>query len=113
MHDIPEQNGVAEHLNRTLVKKTHAMLLDSNLPKFLWGYAIQHANYLKNCTHTRSLPDKTPYEMIHDRKPNLQNAHVWGMDVYVKIKQDDKLLHRAKKAKWIGHSAQSDGHCIY
>ena len=47
------------------------------------------------------------YEMIHNKKPNLQNAHEWEMDVYVKIKQDDKLLSRAKKAKWIGHPAHS------
>ena len=52
VHDTPEQNGVAEHLNRTLVEKTRAMLLESNLPKSLWGYAIQHANYIKNRTHT-------------------------------------------------------------
>ena len=54
-----------------------------------------------------------PYEMVHHKKPNLQDTHKWGEKVYVKIKQDDKLLSRAKKAKWIGHSSQSDGHCIY
>ena len=63
--------------------------------------------------HTQALPDKTPYEMVHQIKPNLCDTYEWGKDVYVKIKQEDKLLLRAKKAKWIGHSAQSDGHCIY
>ena len=52
IHDTPEQNRVAERLNQTLVEKTHAMLFESNLPKNLWGYAIQHVNYIKNCTHT-------------------------------------------------------------
>ena len=47
--------------------------------------------YIKNCTHTCSLPDKTPYEMVHGKKPNLRDAYEWGKDVYVKIKQDDKL----------------------
>ena len=61
VHDTPEQNGVAERLNYTLVEKSRAMLIESNLPKSLWGYAILHANYIKNRTHTRSLPDKTPY----------------------------------------------------
>ena len=91
MHDTPEQNGVAERLNRTLVERSRAMLLESNLPKSLWGYAILHANYIKNRTHTRSLPDKTPYETVYGKKPNLQDAYEWGKDVYVKIKQDDKL----------------------
>ena len=63
--------------------------------------------------HTRSLPDKTPYEMVHSKKLNLQDAYEWGKDVYVKIKQDDKLASRATKAKWIGNSSQSDGHLIY
>ena len=57
VHDTPEQNGVAERLNRTLVEKSRAMLIESNLPKSLWGYAILHANYIKNRMHTRSLPD--------------------------------------------------------
>ena len=93
VHDTPEQNGVAERLNRTLVEKSRAVLLESNLPKSLWGYAILHANYLKNRTHTRSLPDKTPYEMVHGKKLNLHDVYEWGKDVYVKIKQDDKLAN--------------------
>ena len=93
VHDTPEQNGVAERLNRTLVKKLRAMLLELNLPKSLWGYAILHANYLKNQMHTHSLPDKTPYEIVHGKKPNLHDAYEWGKDVYVKSKQDDKLAN--------------------
>ena len=85
VHDTPEQNGVAERPNRILVKKTCAMLFESNLPKSLWGYAIQQANYIKNCTHTQALPDKTPYEMVHHKKPDLCDAYEWGKDVYVKI----------------------------
>ena len=91
VHDTPEQNGVAEQLNCTLVEKSRAMLIESNLPKSLWGYAILHANYIKNSTHTRSLPDKTPYEIVHGKKLNLRDTYKWGKDVYVKIKQDDKL----------------------
>jgi len=90
-HNTPEQNGVIEHLNRTLVKKAHAMLFDSGLPKTLWGYAVLHANYIKNCTYTRALLDKTPYEVMHQEKPNLHDSQEWGSDVFVKIKQGDKL----------------------
>ena len=89
------------------------MLLESNLPKSLWSYAIQHVNYIKNCMHTCSLPDSTPFEMVHQKKPNLHDAYEWEKDVYVKIKQGDKLLPHAMKAKWMGHSTQSDGYVIY
>ena len=113
VHDTPESNGIAKCLNRTIVERAHAMLLASNIPKSLWGYAILHANFIKNHTHTRALLDKTPHEVIHYKKPNLLNIYEWGRDVYVKIPQGDKLSAWAKIAKWIGHSSQSDGHCIY
>ena len=89
------------------------MLIESSLPKSLWGYAILHANYIKNRMHTCSLLDKTPYEMVHSKKLNLQDTYEWGKDIYVKIKQDDKLANQATRAKWIKHSSQSDGHLIY
>ena len=62
IHDTPEHNGVAERVNRTLLEKVRAMLHASGLPKFLWGEAINHAVYLKNCTGTKALDGKTPYK---------------------------------------------------
>ena len=94
-------------------QRSRAMLLESNLLKSLWGYAILHAIYIKNYTYTCSILDKTPYEMVYSKKLNLHDAYECGKDVYVKIKQDDKLAHQATKAKWIGHSSQSNGHIIY
>jgi transposase InsO family protein len=113
VHDTPESNGIAERLNRTLVEKTHPMLFESKLPNFLWGYAILHMTYLKNRTYMKSLPDKTPYKMGHHSKPNLNNSFEWGTEVYVKIKQTDKLELQAKSAQWVRHANQSNGHYIY
>ena len=62
-------------------------------------------------THTRALPDKTPFEMIHHKKPNLHNVYVWGREVYVKIKQGDKLQPQEKLDGY--YSVQSDSYCIY
>jgi transposase InsO family protein len=58
VHDTPKSNGIAERLNWTLVKRTHAMLIQSKLSKNLWGYALLHANYIKNHTYLKALPDK-------------------------------------------------------
>ena len=44
----PSQNGVAERLNRTLLERTRAMLIEHSIPKFLWPEAISYAVYLKN-----------------------------------------------------------------
>ena len=66
------------------------MLLELSLPKTLSGYTIQHVNYMKNCMHTRALPDKTLYEMIHHQKPDLHDVYGWGREIYLKIKQGGK-----------------------
>jgi hypothetical protein len=46
---------------------------------------------LKNCTYSKSLPNKTPYKMVHGSKPQLNDSYEWGSEVYVKILQSDKL----------------------
>ena len=43
---LPSQNGVAEHLNQTLLEMARAMIIARGLPKFLWDEAVAHANYL-------------------------------------------------------------------
>lgn len=60
----PQQNGVAERLNRTLLDKSRSMLLDAGLPKSMWGEAVLAATYILNRSPTSALEErKTPYEM--------------------------------------------------
>lgn len=113
VHDTPEENGVAECLNRTLVEHVRAMLLAAGPPKYLWGEAIMHATYLKNHTSTRALPMKTPFEIVHGVKPNLSNLPCWGSQVYVKMENVPKLNAKAQSRHWVGFSADSIGHRIY
>ena len=58
----PEQNGVAEHMNRTLVEKVQSMLADSQLPKKFWGEALSTATYLQNRSPTKALDGTTPLD---------------------------------------------------
>ena len=58
----PEQNGVAERTNRTLVEMVRAMLADSKLPKTFWAEALATAVYLRNRCPTKSVEGKTPHE---------------------------------------------------
>jgi transposase InsO family protein len=50
VHDMPQLNGVAECLNRTLVEKVRALLHMAGLPQSMWGEALRHSTWLKNCT---------------------------------------------------------------
>ena len=95
VHDTPEHNGIAERLNRTLLEKVRAMLHASQLPKSLWGEAIQHAVYLKNVTSTKSLNGKTPYEIYYGIKPNLHGLPEFGSKVWVHTPENSKLDGRS------------------
>src|SRR6267142_5761211 len=76
----PLQNGVAEHMNRTLVELACAMLLGQKLPEFLWEPAVVHAAYLWNRSFTHMVPC-TPYEQWHMLKPNIAHLHKYGTPV--------------------------------
>jgi transposase InsO family protein len=59
----PQQNGVAEHANRTLAEGVTAMLNDSGLPKGFWEYCLGTFIHTWNRCPSSALEDKTPYEI--------------------------------------------------
>ena len=87
----PQQNGVAERKNRTLVEMTRCMLRDANLGNEFWGEAIYTANNLQNILAWKNV-ERTPFELWRGRKPCFENLHRFGAKCFVKI-QD---LHRRK-----------------
>ena len=58
----PEQNGVAERRNRTLVEMARCLLIQSRLPPFFWAEAVNTANYIRNRRPSSSMNGKTPFE---------------------------------------------------
>nr|GEV49442.1 hypothetical protein [Tanacetum cinerariifolium] len=79
----PQQNGVVESRNRTLVKAASTMLTFANLPLFLWAEAIAKACFTQNRSIIHKRFDKTPYELMNKRKPNLKFFHVFGCRCYL------------------------------
>jgi transposase InsO family protein len=69
----PEQMGVAERFNRTLIELVRAMLISQNLPSFLWAEAVAHAAYIRNRAPTKALDGKTPHEAWTGEKPNVSH----------------------------------------
>ncbi|GJR25796.1 retrovirus-related pol polyprotein from transposon TNT 1-94 [Tanacetum coccineum] len=78
----PQQNGVVERRNRTLVEAARTMLIFSNAPLFLWAEAINTACYTQNRSLIRKRYNKTPYELMQDKKPDLSFLHVFGALCY-------------------------------
>lgn len=74
----PQQNGVAERLNRTLGEKAKALLFQSDLPKSFWEDSVTHATYLHNITVHSACSGKTPFELWNGKKPSLENLVVFG-----------------------------------
>ena len=74
----PQQNGVAERKNRTLIEAARSMLADSKLPVKFWNEAVATACYTLNRVLTVKKYDKTCYELLNNRKPNLKLLEPFG-----------------------------------
>nr|GEZ70373.1 ribonuclease H-like domain, reverse transcriptase, RNA-dependent DNA polymerase [Tanacetum cinerariifolium] len=81
----PQQNGVVERRNRTIMFTTRCMMKATNMPINFWAEAVRHTIYILDRVPTKSLEDFTPYEAIKQRKPNLENLRVFGCIAYAKI----------------------------
>nr|GFA59504.1 ribonuclease H-like domain-containing protein [Tanacetum cinerariifolium] len=78
----PQQNGVVERRNHTLVEAARTMLIFSKAPMFLWAEAVATACYTQNCSLIHTRGHKTPYELVHNKKPNLTFFRVFGALCY-------------------------------
>lgn len=83
----PQQNGVVERRNRTLLGMTRSILKHMSLPNYLWGEAVRHATYIINRVATRVLVNTTPYEAYKGSKPRLDHVRVFGCVSYAKVEK--------------------------
>ncbi|GJR97075.1 retrovirus-related pol polyprotein from transposon TNT 1-94 [Tanacetum coccineum] len=80
----PQQNGVVERRNRTLVEAARTMMIFSKAPMFLWAEAVATACYTQNRSLIHTRHNKTPYELVHDKKPDLTFFRAEGHRIYNK-----------------------------
>ncbi|GJU95603.1 retrovirus-related pol polyprotein from transposon TNT 1-94 [Tanacetum coccineum] len=78
----PQQNGVIERRNRTLIEAARTMLIYAKASLFLWAEAVATACYTQNRSIIRLHHGKTPYELLHDKLPDLSFFHVFGALCY-------------------------------
>ncbi|GJS64277.1 retrovirus-related pol polyprotein from transposon TNT 1-94 [Tanacetum coccineum] len=86
----PQQNGVVERRNRTLIEVARTMLIYAKAQLFLWAEAIATACYTQNRSIICLRHDKTPYELLHDKPPDLSFFHVFGA-LYYPINDSENL----------------------
>ncbi|GJW50096.1 retrovirus-related pol polyprotein from transposon TNT 1-94 [Tanacetum coccineum] len=111
----PQQNGVVERRDHTLVEAARTMLIFSKAPEFLWAEAIATACFTQNRSIVHTRHNKTPYELIHGIKPNVQYFHVFGSLCYPTNDHDDlgKMKPKADIVIFVGYSESSHGFRIY
>nr|GFC33976.1 retrovirus-related Pol polyprotein from transposon TNT 1-94 [Tanacetum cinerariifolium] len=105
----PQQNRVVERRNHTLVEAARTMLIFSRAPLFLWAEAIATACFTQNRSIIHRRFNKTPYELINGRKPDISFLHVFGALCYPKNDREDikKLGAKGDIGFFIGYSADS------
>ena len=111
----PEQNGVAERLNRTLVESSRSMLLDAELPQRYWAEAVSTAIYLRNRCPTTAVKEMTPFEAWYGRKPRVGHLRVFGCEAYAHIPKDErgKFDSKTKKCILVGYGELRKGYRLY
>lgn len=111
----PQQNAVAERMNRTLVETVRCMLSDSMLSKSFWAEALATAVYVKNRCPATSLKNVTPYEALHGLKPSVSHFKVFGCLCYSHISKDErqKLDSKSIMCVFLGYSSESKAYRVY
>ncbi|KAL1214071.1 Retrovirus-related Pol polyprotein from transposon TNT 1-94 [Cardamine amara subsp. amara] len=114
MPGTPQQNGVAERRNRTLMEMVRSMISKCNLPVSLWIYALRTATYVLNRVPSKAVP-KTPFELWTGRKPSLRHLRVWGCPAEVRLynPHEKKLDSRTVSGFFIGYPEKSKGYTFY
>lgn len=110
----PQQNGVAERMNRTLTEKARCLLFDAGLPKSYWAEAVNMAAYIINKS-VNSCNDKTPEELWTGNKVDLSNMKTFGSEVMVHVPKEKrkKWDKRAEKMIFVGYTNGTKGYrCI-
>ncbi|KAF7814540.1 zf-CCHC domain-containing protein/rve domain-containing protein/RVT_2 domain-containing protein/gag_pre-integrs domain-containing protein/UBN2_2 domain-containing protein [Senna tora] len=107
----PQQNGVAERRNRTLLDMIRSMMAQANLPISYWGNVLLTATFILNRVPSTSVAS-TPYELWTKRKPDLSILRPWGSAAYIHDNSHKygKLGPRGKKCIFIRYSEQSKGY---
>nr|GEV49336.1 retrovirus-related Pol polyprotein from transposon TNT 1-94 [Tanacetum cinerariifolium] len=98
----PQQNGVMERRNRSVIEMARSMMKSMEVLDTLWGEVVRQAVYIQNRVPTKTLGDTTPYEGWSGKKPNLEHLRVFGCVAHSKVLRghQQKLNSRSEMLKW-------------
>jgi hypothetical protein len=105
----PQQNGVVERKNRTIIEATKAMIHDQILPMTLWAETCMTAVYVQNRSPHQILKNITPKEAFTKVKPKIGHFRIFGCSVYLHVPKEKrfKLEPSGRKGTFVGYSESS------
>ncbi|KAJ4703769.1 Retrovirus-related Pol polyprotein from transposon TNT 1-94 [Melia azedarach] len=112
VRDTPQQNGVAERMNQTLLERARCMLSNAELIRRFWAEAVSTECYLINRGPYTGIHLKTPFEVWSGKPADYSNLRAFGCTVYYHV-NEGKLEPRAKKRVFIGYGDEVKGYRIW
>jgi len=111
----PQQNGVAERKNKTIMDMVRCMLKAKQMPREFWAEAVSTTVYILNRCPTKSVCDKTPEEAWSGRKPSIRYLRVFGCTAYAHVPDQirKKLDDKGEKCIFIGYNTKSKAYKLY
>ncbi|PHT36714.1 hypothetical protein CQW23_24414 [Capsicum baccatum] len=111
----PQQNGVAERKNRTILDLARSMVKGKHLPRNFWAEAVRCAVYLLNRCPTKSVRYMTPNEAWSGQKPGVGHLKIFGCIAYSHVPEQlrKKLDDRGEKCIFIGYDERSKAYRFY
>ena len=106
-----QQNGKAERLNRTIMKKARALMFHNDSNVELWTYAVECANFLRNNTYSKAV-NAIPSALFGLPQVDCKLFRVWGCKAYVRIPPEtrNKLEKQSKQMIFIGYAPRQGGY---
>ena len=111
----PEQNGIAERLNRTIVESARSMIHHAKLPIQFWAEAVNTAVCSHNRSPTAALKDRTLFECYFSKKLDISNLRVFGCVCYQHVPQGErqKLDPKSREGIFVGYPEGTKGYKLY
>lgn len=109
----PQQNGIAERMNRTLNDMARCLINDANISdRRIWAEAVHTANYIRNRSPNSKLNGATPFEIFNGKQPDIRHLRIFGSRAIVLDKgtRRSKFMPRGVEYTLVGYSELQKGY---
>ena len=111
----PQQNGVAERMNRTLTERTRCMRLNAGLPKVFWAETVNTASFIINRSPSSAIDFKIREEVCSGRPIDYSSLKIFGCPIYVHVQSGErsKLDSKSRKCVFLGFEKGVKGYRLW